>query len=94
MSKKIKKELILEGLDCANCASKIETKVNEIDGVTSASMNFVTKTLTIESEDHSRIDEILKKANEIVKKMEPHVIVKEKIINKGANKTLLLIGLG
>ena len=25
--------LVLNGLDCANCANKIETKVNKINGV-------------------------------------------------------------
>jgi len=33
MKQAIKKELILEGLNCANCAQKIETKVREIEGV-------------------------------------------------------------
>ena len=28
-----KKELILEGLDCANCSLKIENEMNTLDGV-------------------------------------------------------------
>ena len=36
----LKKELILEGLDCANCAAKIEQEVNELNGV-KAYMNFM-----------------------------------------------------
>jgi len=43
MKQAIKKELILEGLNCANCAQKIETKVREIEGVKNASVNFVSK---------------------------------------------------
>jgi Cd2+/Zn2+-exporting ATPase len=94
MSSSIKKELILEGLDCANCAAKIEAKVRELEGVSHASINFVNKTLTIETEDLNRIDEILLKTNEIIKKLEPHVVVKEKAINKGAKNALMLMGLG
>ena len=30
----LKKEIILEGLDCANCAAKIEDEVNKINGLT------------------------------------------------------------
>ncbi len=33
----IRRELLLEGLDCANCAAKIEAGVNKISGVSSAS---------------------------------------------------------
>ncbi len=47
---KVRKQFILEGLDCAHCASKIETKLNSIDGIANASVNFVTKTLTMELE--------------------------------------------
>ena len=46
--KKIKKEFILEGLGCANCAAKMEQKINELDGVNSANVNFLTKTLILE----------------------------------------------
>jgi Cd2+/Zn2+-exporting ATPase len=48
----LKKELILEGLDCANCAAKIEHEVNELNGV-KANMNFMNKTLTLETESNT-----------------------------------------
>lgn len=94
MSRTIRKELFLEGLGCANCAAKIEDKVNKLKGVTTASMNFVAKTLTIESEDVDKIDEILLQANDVVKKLEPGVTVREKTITKTAKKVLILMGLG
>lgn len=40
-------EWVLEGLDCANCALKIENGVSKIEGVLDCSVNFVTKTLTM-----------------------------------------------
>lgn len=92
MRSSIKKELILEGLDCAHCAGKIEAEANKIAGV-KATMNFMSKILTLEIEDDKEIGLILKEITLIINKMEPDVIVKEKIINKGASKTLILMGL-
>ena len=39
-------KLVLNGLDCANCANKIEDKVNKINGVKYATVNFSTTVLT------------------------------------------------
>ena len=72
----MKKTYLLEGLCCANCAAKIERGVSDIDGVTEASVNFPTTKLTFEADD-SRLDEIVKKAKKIVKKVEPDVEIKE-----------------
>ena len=50
----VKRQWELEGLHCANCALKIEDKVGKIEGVSSCSVNFVTKTLTmVTDEDHA-----------------------------------------
>lgn len=72
----MKKTFKLEGLDCANCAIKIENAVKALDGVTSASVNFVTTKMVIEG-DETKIDEIVKAAHDIVKRLEPDVIVKK-----------------
>lgn len=88
----LKKELILEGLDCANCAAKIEHEVNELNGV-QAYMNFMNKTLTLETESDSDYVSALEQVKSIVRKHEPDVSVKEKTVNKGAKKVLILEGL-
>jgi len=88
-----KKELILEGLDCANCSSKIENKAKQIDGI-DASMNFMTKTLTLDIDDDVQFEGILEQIKSIVNKYEPDVIVKEKDSNKVVKKTFILEGLG
>lgn len=94
MNDKLKKEFTLEGLDCANCATKIEAYVSKISGISSASMNFSTKTLTIEANDASSIDSINTDVNNIVKKLEPHVFVREKVVSKSSKTVLLLMGMG
>lgn len=91
--RKIKKEFILEGLGCANCAAKIEQKVNELEGINSANVNFLTKTLTLEIKEITGIEELIKVVTNIVTSIEPHVKVKEKVIEKSLRKEILLEGL-
>ena len=86
-----KKELILDGLDCAHCSAKIEHDVNKIDGV-NGSMNFMTKTLTLEIDDDIQYDGVLEKVNIIVHKHEPHVKVEEKKLNIITKKSFTLEG--
>ncbi len=70
-----KKEFIFEGLDCANCAAKIEAEVNGLSGV-KGHLNFINKTLTIETD--LALEDVLKRINDIVHKHEPDVVLKEK----------------
>lgn len=72
----MKKTFRLEGLDCANCAAKIENAVKGLDGVTAASVNFMTTKMVIEGDD-AKIDEIVKSAHNLVKKLEPDVVIQK-----------------
>src|SRR5690606_3566402 len=54
--------------------AKIEAEVNKIDGIR-ATMNFMTKTLTVETADDEDFSEILEKITAIVHSHEPHVKV-------------------
>jgi len=71
----MQKEYLLQGLDCANCAAKMEDAIKKIDGVTSATVNFMTQKLTLEAED-SRFDEIAKEAAKVCRKVEPDCTVR------------------
>ncbi|WP_333859484.1 heavy metal translocating P-type ATPase [Clostridium sp.] len=73
----IKKEFILEGLDCANCAAKIERESNHIEGVKSAVMDFVNSKLILDIENPSRKNDIILKVEQIVKRIEPEINVVE-----------------
>jgi Cd2+/Zn2+-exporting ATPase len=92
--KSIKKEFVLEGLESANCATKIEDKVSKIKGISSANVNFVTKMLTLEIEEITRTEELISAAREDIKKMEPDVNLVEKQTDKVLKKILLLEGVG
>ncbi|HBD64818.1 MAG TPA: heavy metal transporter [Clostridiales bacterium] len=72
----MKKTFKLVGLDCANCAAKIEDKIGKLEGVSSATVNFMTTKLVIEAED-DKMDGIVDAAKAIVKKFEPDVVVQK-----------------
>lgn len=72
----MKKTFRLEGLDCANCASKIETAISKLDGITSVTVNFLTTKLIIEAED-DKIEGIVESVTSIIKKLEPDVVIKK-----------------
>ncbi|OZV11959.1 heavy metal transporter [Tissierella sp. P1] len=72
----MKKKFILEGLDCAHCASKMETAIGKLDGVKETSVNFMTKKLIIDGEDE-KISSIVQEAEKIINDLEPDVVMKK-----------------
>ncbi|MDD7761035.1 heavy metal transporter [Dolosigranulum pigrum] len=72
----MKKRFKLEGLECANCAAKMERAINELDGVKEATVNFMTQKLVIEGEDE-KMPTIIEEAEKIVKNIEPDTIMKK-----------------
>ena len=89
----VKKEFILEGLGCAHCASKIEEKVNGLDGIHYANVNFMTKTLTLEIKEVNKVEDLIKSVTNVVTNIESKVKVREKINDKILKKEILLEGL-
>ena len=61
----------LEGLDCANCAKKIEDEIAKTKGYEDVIVNFSTLKLTFKSDNPNAKKEVTK----IVKKLEPDVEV-------------------
>ena len=55
----MQKIYVLEGLDCANCAMKIERQVAKVKGVQETNVDFVTKKLYVEYEDATIEEAIL-----------------------------------
>ena len=54
------------GIDCANCAAKLEKKINKIKGV-EATISFVAGKIMLELEDEALLNQVL----ELCKKEEP-----------------------
>ena len=73
----MQKEYLLQGLDCANCAAKIENAVKNQSGVLSATLNFMTTSLKLEVSE-SYAENITAGIADIVRKYEPDVVVIDK----------------
>lgn len=72
----MKKTYLLEGLECANCATKMEKAIGALDGVQSASVRFLTARMVLEMED-DKVEAIEKAAVRIIRKLEPDTRMKE-----------------
>lgn len=67
----------LEGLDCANCAKKVEEKLASTDGFENVNVNFSTLKLSFRTEKYENDKNLKNIVEEIVKKVEPDVNVIE-----------------
>ena len=65
---------ILENLGCANCAAKMERKINELPEVEMAVITFATKQLAVAGKESS--EKLLPKLQEICASVESEVVVK------------------
>src|SRR5687767_14673370 len=51
-------ELDIEGMTCASCATRIERRLNKLDGVT-ASVNYATEKVTVHAPSHVAHDTLV-----------------------------------
>lgn len=70
----MRKAFKLQDLDCANCASKMENAIKNIEGVKSASISFMTQKLVLEADD-DRFEAVLDEAQRACKKFEPDCVI-------------------
>ena len=64
----------IRNLGCANCAAKMENDINKLDGVSKASISFMTQRLTLDADD-TRFDDIVNECDRICKKYEPETSI-------------------
>lgn len=82
MGNKEELQLTLEGLNCANCARKIEEKVGKMEGVKESNLNFTTTTLNVKLERKVKEEHAINEIKKIVEALEPHVKVEKKVSGK------------
>lgn len=58
-------------VDCANCANKMEDAANKIDGVASATVNFMMQKMIVDFSDGSNEKRVMKNILKVCKKVEP-----------------------
>ena len=68
----MKKEYVLRGIDCGNCAAKIERAVNQLEQVESATVNLIAQKLILETKSEDGID---KEIIDLVDAIEPGIEV-------------------
>lgn len=66
----MKKKFKLDEIDCANCARALQDKICALDGVESATVNFMTQKLTLEAAD-GEFDEVFERVVALVADVEP-----------------------
>ena len=71
----MKREFVLQGLDCPNCATKIEADAGKLPEVSASSLNLMKQVLTLEI---SKDEDIFGKVERIVHRYEPDVKVRLK----------------
>ena len=72
----MKSKFKIKGIDCANCAAKIESIIQKIEGVEDASISFMTERLVIECKEEEK-QEVMEKVKKVVKKEEPDATIEE-----------------
>ena len=80
-------KLTLSGLDCANCANKIEDRVNRLELVEEANLNFSTSQLTVLIKESALKTAVITEIKRIVKQLEPHVVVEERVSTQVVHKS-------
>ncbi len=94
-----KYEYLLEGLDCAQCAAKLEDELKKMPELDRVSVTFMNKTLSFDTDED--LDYTAEKVQKVISRLEPEV----KMIRKGSSSssslpkqkkdwTLLQIGIG
>ena len=69
----VKKVYIIENIDCANCAAKIEAKFNALEEVQEATITFATKQLRLTAADP---DALIEKLTKIARTVESGAVIK------------------
>lgn len=72
----IKKELILNGLNCAHCAQVINEKVSKLEGIEECNLNFINKKLTVNINESKNEEEIISTIINIIDSTEPGLDIK------------------
>lgn len=66
----MKKKFVMQDVDCAHCAQKMEDAIKKIDGVNEVAVSFFAQKLTIDA-DEDKFESILEQAQKCVKNVDP-----------------------
>lgn len=70
----MKKVWQIEGLDCANCAAKLEDALSRIDGVQNVRVNYMSGKVTLEAED-AVFERVAAQVKTVAARVEPDAVI-------------------
>lgn len=71
-----KVEILLGGLNCAHCAEVINNKVNDLNEIETADLNFINKKLTVVIKQGQSVRDVISKIIDIIDNTEPGLDIK------------------
>lgn len=71
----MEKIYIIHGLDCPNCAAKLERAFQKITGIHSASIDFMTGKLRIETSSDVQEEAVISQMQKLADQLEPGVVI-------------------
>lgn len=72
----MKKKFTISNLNCAHCANKIESAIQNINGVINVSINFMTQKYILEADDEL-FNDIFEQSKQIFKKFSAKTTIQE-----------------
>lgn len=81
----MKIEFLLNGLNCAHCASVIEEKIDSLDTVDKANLNFINKKFVVDFTTEENIEDKIEEVRKIIDTTEPGLEIL--ILNKAKSKS-------
>ena len=73
-------------VDCANCANMMENAARKTDGVSAATVNFMTQKMIVEFEEGKEPGTVMKDVLKACKKVEPDCEIALSIQHNTSNK--------
>lgn len=84
----------IEGLDCENCAKRLERKIAEIDGISNVNVSYIRSSISFDCEDRD-LERIKKEVVEVAKREEEEATIyfddDEKVIEKETDNDKVII---
>ncbi len=65
----MRKVFVMEDLDCAGCAAKMEDAIRRLEGVTYVCISFMSQRMTLEADD-AVFDEVVSKAAKAIRRVD------------------------
>lgn len=66
----MRKVIRIEGLDCANCAARLERQLARIGGIDDISVSFMAQRITVNA-DGNKMEKVLKDIKDVVGIVKP-----------------------